>query len=347
MRSVAALLKISEVAVERVDAPRRFPRPSPRPRAAPAASTLSAVRSRRVRARRFAPDCSIRFRSTPWCAGTFACDVAVAQAEHELDVVAQPVGARPIGLVDDEDVGDLHHARLQRLDRIARLRDEHDQRRVGGARDVELALPDADGLDEDAVEAERVEHVAHLARRRGEPAERAARRHRADEHARIERDALHADAVAEQRAAGERRRRIDRDDADRQALRAILASDQRGDRALARARRTGDADAARAAELRVQRSEQLIEAGAMVLDDADRAGEGEPFPALKSFIRFSVVVGKYALLPLPHLRAQSCLVVGVIVTRDVECAVDDQSHQLLSGGMPRFRAFLAATSGHM
>ena len=60
---------------------------------------------------------------------------------------------------------------------------------VRGARDVELGLADADGLDEDSLEAERVEHVAHFARRGGKPAERAARGHRADEHARIERDA--------------------------------------------------------------------------------------------------------------------------------------------------------------
>ena len=61
---------------------------------------------------------------------------------------------------------------------------------------------------------------AHLARRGRESAERAARGHRADEHAGIERDGLHANAIAEQRAAGERRRRIDGDDADRASPRA-------------------------------------------------------------------------------------------------------------------------------
>ena len=85
------------------------------------------------------------------------------------------------------------------------------------------ALADADGLDENSINAERVEHVGDFARRGGEPAERAARGHRPNEHAGVERDRLHADPVAEQRAAGERRRRIDRDDADREPRLAVRA----------------------------------------------------------------------------------------------------------------------------
>src|SRR3546814_5158318 len=50
--------------------------------------------------------------------------------------------------------------------------------------------------------------------RLGEAAQRSARRHRPDEDAGIERHRLHADAIAEERASGERRRRIDRDHAD-------------------------------------------------------------------------------------------------------------------------------------
>ena len=48
-----------------------------------------------------------------------------------------------------------------------------------------------------------IEQVAHLARGGGEPAERAAASHRPDVDPRVERDGFHADAVAEQRAAGE------------------------------------------------------------------------------------------------------------------------------------------------
>ncbi len=59
-----------------------------------------------------------------------------------------------------------------------------------------------------------------LQRRLGEPAEVAARPHRADEDAGIEEVVGEPDPVAEQRAVRERARRVDRDDADRRARRA-------------------------------------------------------------------------------------------------------------------------------
>ena len=62
--------------------------------------------------------------------------------------------------------------------------------------------------------AGRVEHERRVAGRAGQAAEVAARRHAADEHARIAGVRLHADAVAEDGAAGERAGRIHRHDAD-------------------------------------------------------------------------------------------------------------------------------------
>ncbi len=62
----------------------------------------------------------------------------------------------------------------------------------------------SDGLDDDAIEAEGVHDVGDLAGRQREAAERAARCHGADEDAVVHADLVHADAIAEQRAAGER-----------------------------------------------------------------------------------------------------------------------------------------------
>jgi hypothetical protein len=45
--------------------------------------------------------------------------VTAAEAEHELELIAKTIRARPVSLVHRKDVGDLHHAGLQRLDRIA------------------------------------------------------------------------------------------------------------------------------------------------------------------------------------------------------------------------------------
>ena len=82
---------------------------------------------------------------------------------------------------------------------------------------LDLALAGADRLEEDDVLAGRVEQQQRLERRLREPAEVAARAHRADEDLGVEEVVGQADAVAEQRALRERARRVDGDDADRAA----------------------------------------------------------------------------------------------------------------------------------
>ena len=126
-----------------------------------------------------------------------------------------PIGALAIGLVDDEDVGDLHDAGLERLHLVAGARHERDDRDVGGADDVDFVLADADGLDEDDVLAGGVEDQRDFAGGARQAAEVAARRHAADEDAGVGGVRLHAHAIAEDGAAGERAGRIDGDDADR------------------------------------------------------------------------------------------------------------------------------------
>ena len=107
---------------------------------------------------------------------------------------------------------------------------------------LDLALPRTHGLDEDDVLPGRVEQEHGLQRRLGKPAEVAARAHRADVDAGVEKVIRQADAVAEERAARERARRIDRDDADR-PLGLAHEPDERADETrLADARRPGDAD---------------------------------------------------------------------------------------------------------
>ena len=80
--------------------------------------------------------------------------------------------------------------------------------------DVELGLADADGLDEDAVEAEGVQDIGRVGRRRREPAVTVAGGHRADEDAVVVAEVLHADPVAQEGSAREGARRVDGQDAD-------------------------------------------------------------------------------------------------------------------------------------
>ena len=85
------------------------------------------------------------------------------------------------------------------------------------AHHVHLVLADAHGLDQHPVEAGGVEQVDRVARGAGEAAHGAAGGHRADEDAGVGVEGLHADAVAQEGAAGERAGGIDGEDADRLA----------------------------------------------------------------------------------------------------------------------------------
>ena len=122
-----------------------------------------------------------------------------------------PVGALAVGLVDDEDVGDLHDAGLERLHLVAGAGHQRDDRDVGGADDVHFVLADADRLDDDDVLAGGVEDERGVAGGARQAAEVAARRHAADEHAGVGGVRLHAHAIAEHGAAAERAGRIDGD----------------------------------------------------------------------------------------------------------------------------------------
>ena len=67
--------------------------------------------------------------------------------EHRPQLGRRPLGARPVALVDDDEVGDLEQAGLDRLDLVAHLGRLEDDRRVGRRRDLDLALAGPDGLD--------------------------------------------------------------------------------------------------------------------------------------------------------------------------------------------------------
>ena len=80
--------------------------------------------------------------------------------QHRPELRGRPLGAGPVALVHDHDVGDLEQPRLDRLDLVAHLGRLQDHGRVGSGRHLDLALSRADGLEQDDVEAGRVEHVA-------------------------------------------------------------------------------------------------------------------------------------------------------------------------------------------
>ncbi len=203
-----------------------------------------------------------------------------AEGEHVLQVGDGPVGVGPVALAHHVHVGDLENARLDRLDVVAQARRGDDHRRVSSARDLDLVLPHADGLDDDHLVARSVEHVDRLQRAAPEAAERTAGGHAAHEHAGIAGKLAHADPVAEDGASRERTRRVDRDDRDLAAGAANLRGELGDQRRLPAAGDAGDADDVRAAgmtEDRVERSARLLGsrlgAGEQPRDRAQLAGE--------------------------------------------------------------------------
>ena len=133
---------------------------------------------------------------------------------HRANLAPQLIRHRVIGLVHDENVGDLHDARFEHLNRVAAAWLERDERRLRELRDRHLALPDAYRFDQHDVEAEGVHQQHGVGRRAGEAAEMPAAGHRANEDGLVGEVLGQADSIAEQRAVRKRRARIDRNDAD-------------------------------------------------------------------------------------------------------------------------------------
>ncbi len=164
------------------------------------------------------------------------------QLEHRLQLLLNAVGAFAFGFIQHKNVADFHQAGLHVLHVVAQAGNEHHQRAVRQAHDIDLILADADRFDEDDVFACCVKQQRNIRGGARQAAEKSAGGHRANENSFVVRVALHANAVAQNRAAGEWAGGIDRDNADRFAFFAITCGEPIDQRALARAGRAGDAD---------------------------------------------------------------------------------------------------------
>jgi hypothetical protein len=217
------------------------------------------------------------------------------------DLAEHRVGQRVIGLVDDDHVGDLHDPRLQRLDRVARARLEHEDDGVGVIDDVDLGLADADGFDEHVVLAGGVHQQGGLQRRLREPAQSTAVGHRADEHARVEEVLRQADAVAQQRAACEGRRRVDRKHGDVAPGRALGLRQRADQRGLADARRPGEADHRRPPGARKDLAHEVPSRGVVVLHEGDPARQRAFVALYQPFCKIRVDRhGRGIIAPVGH-----------------------------------------------
>ena len=136
------------------------------------------------------------------------------EVQHVLEIAPGLGRALSVRLVDDEDVGDLEQAGFAGLDGVPPAGGHHHDRGVSRAGDLHLHLAHADGLNQDGPPAGGSQHADRRGSGDGQPALVAPGGHRPDEHPVVQGVPLHADAVAQNGATGEGRRRIHREHAD-------------------------------------------------------------------------------------------------------------------------------------
>ena len=178
------------------------------------------------------------------------------QRERALELLHGALRALAVGLVDDQDVGDLQQPRLHGLNVIAEAGRGDEDAHVGHLGDVDLALAGADGLDQNDVLPRRVQRIDDAHRRRREAAQVAAARQRAHEDAVVLERGRHADAVAQDGTARYGARGVHGDDADRFAFAAQVARVGVDERRLAGPRRAREADHERSTEVGLHQLEQ-------------------------------------------------------------------------------------------
>jgi len=158
---------------------------------------------------------------------------SLASGQHLREISRRLVRARAVRLVHDEHVGDLDDAGLDRLDVVAETRDGDETDGVDHADDIDLLLADAtvSTRTTSVPSASRTLTTLAVARARPPACPRLA----------IERMKMPssgiapriADPVAEDRAAGERARGIDRDDGDARCALAVGPRETIDERGLA------------------------------------------------------------------------------------------------------------------
>src|SRR5262249_11451861 len=192
--------------------------------------------------------------------------LAGGQRLERTNFLLHALGAFVVALVDHENIGNFHDAGLDRLHVVPHAGDEDDDGDIGDADDIDFVLADTYGFDHDDVAAGGVEHQRNVGARAGESSQRASRGHAADVNAGVGKVVLHADAVAEDGATGVGAGGIDGDDADFLVPFAIELGELVHQRALARARRPGNADGQGASGVREKLLEQFDPARRMVLN---------------------------------------------------------------------------------
>src|SRR2546422_5330266 len=116
--------------------------------------------------------------------------------QHHAQLRDRALRPLTVRLVDGVNIGDLDNARFQRLNVVSEAGHTDYDGGMRNAHDVNFVLPYPYGLYHHELTAGGAEHIDGVRRRSAQAAQRAARCHASDEHARVAGDFVHADAIA-------------------------------------------------------------------------------------------------------------------------------------------------------
>src|SRR6185369_4409371 len=105
-------------------------------------------------------DCLHQFMDAFAFGSNSAEDGAIEALGVEFQFHALRAGT--IGLVDHEDIGDLHDSGLDRLHIVTHARDKHHYGYLRDGSNLDFVLPDADRLDDDVIPASRVHQARQI-----------------------------------------------------------------------------------------------------------------------------------------------------------------------------------------
>ncbi len=202
-----------------------------------------------------------------------ARDAAAGRRHHGAQLTCGTVRAGTIALVHGDDVRHLEQSRLDGLDLVPHVGHLDDHRRLRQARDLDLGLAGADGLDQDRVVSGRIQCGRRNPGRGGQAAELAARRHGAHEHVAVGGVLHHPDPVAEDGTTRIGGGRIHGQDSHAPAATTPFADERVDERRLPASRRPGDTDDVSARTRGEQPGQQLPDRWVPVLDPGQQAGE--------------------------------------------------------------------------
>ncbi len=202
-----------------------------------------------------------------------------AQRLHGTYFPFHPIGALTIAFVHHKNIGDFKNPRLDALHIIAKSGHQHHDGDIRQPHNIHFILTHADRFNQQARFAARLHHGSNIRRRRCQSSKKSPRGHAANVKPRIGVMALHANSIAQDRAARERTGRVHRHNADGLLFGAVMRRQPIHQRALPRTRSTGQSNPQRIARMWKACRQNRSRSRRVIFYQRDRPSQSAHIPA--------------------------------------------------------------------